>query len=449
MLDAGLAYEMSSLQLGRSSRSDPRLSGETQTEVHRPLNARAPRTAQQDMNHRCTSFHRTTSATSKRSRHCRATSCCNCSGATAGDDRLRLRALGRSCATTGTHDGLRPSDIRSTADFTRLAPLMDKDQMRAWREQHDDPFCGLLCTDVADISFIGSSSGTTGDPTLFSTAGAATTATCPPAPGLPADGPSSYWGGTLRDWWEIGLRPGEHGIYFGLRMRGPMFRLLQSIGITPVMLGYGPDDLHQFVDLSRRFRPTVFYAMSGVSRRRAAGDRAHDGHRHARRVRQLQGHPVRRRAGRARACARPSSAGGSPARSTTRRASATSATRTIAASTTAAMRGKTSAWPRSSTPRAARRSKATAAASSSSARSSMRSTRCCATAAATSSTCGAALCDAAARMRASRRWVAAATRSSSRGARSCRWTCGARSRTCPRRRAGCSRSSGRSVCWMR
>jgi phenylacetate-CoA ligase len=162
--------------------------------------------------------------------------------------------------------GLRPSDIRSTADFIRLAPLMDKDQMRAWREAHDDPFCGLLCTDVSEVSFMGSSSGTTGDSTLFSyrwaPPGEVSDGNLPAGPGLPADGPSSYWGGTLRDWWEIGLRPGEYGIYFGLRMRGPMFRLLQALGVTPIMLGYGPDDLHQFVDLSRRYRPTVFYAMT-------------------------------------------------------------------------------------------------------------------------------------------------------------------------------------------
>jgi phenylacetate-CoA ligase len=158
--------------------------------------------------------------------------------------------------------GLRPADIRTTADFTRLAPLMDKDQMRDWRDRHDDPFCGLLCADVADISFIGSSSGTTGDPTLFSYRWGREDGHLPAAPGLAADGPSGYWGGTLRDWWEIGLRPGEHGVYFGLRMRGPMFRLLQTLGVTPIMLGYGEGDLHQFIDLSRRYRPTVFYAMS-------------------------------------------------------------------------------------------------------------------------------------------------------------------------------------------
>lgn len=158
--------------------------------------------------------------------------------------------------------GLAPADIRGAADFTRLAPLMDKDQMRAWRDRHDDPFCGLLCADVADISFMGSSSGTTGDATLFAYRWGRDDGNLPAAPGLPADGPSAYWGGTLRDWWEIGLRPGEYGVYFGLRMRGPMFRLIQTLGLTPIMLGYGPDDLHQFVDLSRRYRPTVFYAMT-------------------------------------------------------------------------------------------------------------------------------------------------------------------------------------------
>jgi phenylacetate-CoA ligase len=158
--------------------------------------------------------------------------------------------------------GLRPSEIRSTADFTAHAPLMDKDQMRAWRERHGDPFCGLLCTAVEEISFMGSSSGTTGDPTLFPYRWGHDDGNLPAAAGLPADGPSSYWGGTLRDWWEIGLRPGEFGVYFGLRMRGPMFRLMQEIGLTPIMLGYQPDDLRQFVDLSRRYRPTVFYAMT-------------------------------------------------------------------------------------------------------------------------------------------------------------------------------------------
>ena len=41
-----------------------------------------------------------------------------------------------------------------------------------------------------------------------------------------------------------------------------MFRLLQQLGLTPVMLGYGPGDLERFCELSRELRPTVFYAMT-------------------------------------------------------------------------------------------------------------------------------------------------------------------------------------------
>jgi phenylacetate-CoA ligase len=173
-------------------------------------------------------------------------------------------AYERSAFVRGRWDaaGVRPADIRCTRDFTQHAPLMDKDQMRAYRDAHDDPFCGLLCIEPHEVSFMGSSSGTTGDPTLFSYRWGRDEGNRPAAPGLPQDGPSAYWGGTLRDWWEIGLRPGDYAIYFGLRMRGPMFRLLQDLGATPIMLGYGPDDLPQFIDLSRRYRPTLFYAMT-------------------------------------------------------------------------------------------------------------------------------------------------------------------------------------------
>lgn len=63
--------------------------------------------------------------------------------------------------------GVEPTDIRSLADFKARAPFMDKDMIRAWRDEHGDPFGGILACDVADVNHIGSSSGTTGDPTLF------------------------------------------------------------------------------------------------------------------------------------------------------------------------------------------------------------------------------------------------------------------------------------------
>jgi phenylacetate-CoA ligase len=158
--------------------------------------------------------------------------------------------------------GLRPADIGSTREFCERAPLMDKDEMRRYRDDHGDPFCGLLCIDPAEVSFMGSSSGTTGDPTLFSYRWGRDDGNLAAAPGLPADGPSSYWGGTLRDLWEVGARPGDYAAFFGLRLRGPMFRPFQTLGVIPLMLDYRPDHLRQFVDLSRRYRPTLFFAMS-------------------------------------------------------------------------------------------------------------------------------------------------------------------------------------------
>ena len=49
----------------------------------------------------------------------------------------------------------------------RLVPFITKDTIRGYRDRHDDPYGGLLCVDPATLTAIGSSSGTTGDATLF------------------------------------------------------------------------------------------------------------------------------------------------------------------------------------------------------------------------------------------------------------------------------------------
>jgi phenylacetate-CoA ligase len=138
---------------------------------------------------------------------------------------------------------------------------MDKDQMRAWREQHDDPFCGLLCTDPSEISFMGSSSGTTGDPTLFCYRWGPDDGNLPAGPGCPRTARRATGADAAR---LVGDRPQARRARHLLRAADarPMFRLLQMLGVTPIMLGYGAGDLTQFVDLSRRYRPTVFYAMT-------------------------------------------------------------------------------------------------------------------------------------------------------------------------------------------
>ena len=68
--------------------------------------------------------------------------------------------------------GVKPSDIRSLEDFRRRVPFLDKDGLRDFRSRHGDPFCGQLTRPVGELNFIGSSSGTTGDPTLLPAASA-------------------------------------------------------------------------------------------------------------------------------------------------------------------------------------------------------------------------------------------------------------------------------------
>ena len=58
-------------------------------------------------------------------------------------------------------------DIASVEDFVARAPFIDKDSLRAWRDAHLDAFGGVLCVDPAEVDLMGTSSGTTGDPTFF------------------------------------------------------------------------------------------------------------------------------------------------------------------------------------------------------------------------------------------------------------------------------------------
>ena len=82
---------------------------------------------------------------------------------------------------------------------------------------------------------MGSSSGTTGDPTLFSYRWGRDDGNLPAAPGLPADGPSTYWGGTLRDWWEIGLRPGDEVIGASINGYGRLEIFVTKVGANATL----------------------------------------------------------------------------------------------------------------------------------------------------------------------------------------------------------------------
>lgn len=158
--------------------------------------------------------------------------------------------------------GVEPNDFDSLGDYFARAPFIDKDSLRQFRDEHDDPFAGLLCKPKDTVSFIGSSSGTTGDPTLFSSRVDLSASPKWSVPGLSEEGPGPYFGSTPRDLWEMGMRPGDQIVLFAIRFRGPIFRLFQSYGLKPILLGYSPEDFAQFLYISRQLRPQMCFVMS-------------------------------------------------------------------------------------------------------------------------------------------------------------------------------------------
>ena len=162
-------------------------------------------------------------------------------------------AYERSALLRETWDaaGVRPDDLASMDDFRRRVPFIDKDAIRAYRDRHDDPYGGLLCLDPNDASLknvfsaIFSTSGTTGDPT--------------PAP-YAGRGPSFL----VREFWELGCRPGDHFLHCLFTFRGPNIHdTIRGIGATPVFVDHQPEDVPQLFRFSRELRPTGWYTLSG------------------------------------------------------------------------------------------------------------------------------------------------------------------------------------------
>ncbi len=95
------------------------------------------------------------------------------------------------------------------------------------------------------FSAIFSTSGTTGDPT--------------PAP-YAGRGPSML----VREFWELGSRPGDYFTYCLFTFRGPgIHDTIRGIGATPVFVDHQPADVPQLVRFSRELRPTAWYNLSG------------------------------------------------------------------------------------------------------------------------------------------------------------------------------------------
>jgi phenylacetate-CoA ligase len=143
--------------------------------------------------------------------------------------------------------GVHPREIRSLPDFQARAPFIDKNAIRSYRDRHGDPYGGLLCVSPEELTAVMSTSGTTGDPTL-----------------VPESWTARPYDRLLaRELWEIGLRAGDHFSCMLFTFRGPFYASAHAIGAVPIFFDHHPAELERFCELSRRFRPTALYTLSG------------------------------------------------------------------------------------------------------------------------------------------------------------------------------------------
>jgi phenylacetate-CoA ligase len=144
---------------------------------------------------------------------------------------------------------VKPTDINSLADYTERVPFITKDDIRAFRDQAGDPFGGLLCTDYSAVTTVFSTSGTTGDATLY---------------GHAWDRWHPFWGTTARDLWGIGVRPGDYVLGSGFKMRGQLYHAEQMCGAIPLMVSTGIGGWAGALDAIRRYRP-VYAQLTGLA----------------------------------------------------------------------------------------------------------------------------------------------------------------------------------------
>lgn len=142
--------------------------------------------------------------------------------------------------------GVKPSDIRSLADFRARVPFIDKDKIRQFRDLNGDPFGGLVCVGAPHLRGVGFTSGTTGDPTP-----------------LPRSEDHIALVGLKRELWQIGVRPTDYFSYvlFTFREGLNADKWLDS-GMRPVTIQHLPSEMPHLIEVSRQLRPKAMFMLS-------------------------------------------------------------------------------------------------------------------------------------------------------------------------------------------
>jgi phenylacetate-CoA ligase len=142
--------------------------------------------------------------------------------------------------------GVHPRDIRSLEDFRARIPFITKDMVRAHRARTGDPFGGLLCVPPERLTSVSSSSGTTGDPEFFAEI-------WEDAPPLVA--------ASVRDLWELGLRPGDRVLSAAGNFRNLMDPGYQALGAVVIEVNTWLGRMDEVVEAVRAYRPVYLQMM--------------------------------------------------------------------------------------------------------------------------------------------------------------------------------------------
>lgn len=141
--------------------------------------------------------------------------------------------------------GVTPDAIGTAEDFRRLAPFIEKDDLRGYLRDSGDPAGAMLGRGVRDLVTMGSSSGTTGEVT--------------PKP-LAVGG--AMWTHLNRSFWGSGLRPGDYLMFCYFTFTLGHYFPLREAGVKPIYLHHEPASVPHLLALSRQYRPKVCYVMS-------------------------------------------------------------------------------------------------------------------------------------------------------------------------------------------
>jgi phenylacetate-coenzyme A ligase PaaK-like adenylate-forming protein len=117
--------------------------------------------------------------------------------------------------------GVRPAHVQTLHDFVTKVPSFSKADLAEFRQTSGDPFAGLLCVPLEELTSITSTSGTTSPPEFLPEIWNI----APPLPTVSA-----------RDLWELGLRPGDRVMVPTGTMRNYWDDFYHVLGLVPVFV---------------------------------------------------------------------------------------------------------------------------------------------------------------------------------------------------------------------